>query len=353
MDNVDSHAQHSGNHRGRLYVRVMAAFCSLLLLLISLMLVSVNTHAATLGAFMPKHSAAIVTQTNAISTTNTVIATNTLVLPSPSPIPSPTPTDTPTPPPTATPTPTATPRPSPTPTATTTRPTPTPKAGATPSSSVATATPGPGVTPTARTTPAVVPDQTPTATAATGIPTTTTNNGGGSNTPTTPPPAAPSSSELSMPKIIIGLLFALGLISAIMIVLVVLRNRLLPPLAPNNNLPPSGAKPWQRWRTGSSFNGIVNNNNQGFNYSATTMQNIPTQPGASAMSPSMNPMFANTNNAYGFPPPQQWDQTVNANGFPPPPRSNSANDNGFPPPPRGNTNNANGFPPPPQWGNSP
>ena len=345
MDNVDSHAQHSGNHRGRLYVRMMAAFCSLLLLLISLMLVSVNTDAATRNALMIRNSSVAVTQANTATVPGTTTATDT---------PTPTATNTPTPTPTntPTPTPTATPRPSPTPTATTTKPTPTPKAGSTPSSSVATATPGPGVTPTARTTPAVVPDQTPTATAVTGIPTTTTNNGGGSNTPTTPPPAAPSSSGLSMPKIIIGLLFALGLISAIMIVLVVLRNRLLPPLAPNNNLPPSGAKPWQRWRAGSSFNGIVNNNNQGFNYSATTMQNIPTQPGASAMSPSMNPMFANTNNASGFPPPQQWDQTVNASGFPPPPRSNSANDNGFPPPPRGNSNNANGFPPPQQWGNS-
>ncbi|MGI9059023.1 MAG: hypothetical protein ACR2H5_10635 [Ktedonobacteraceae bacterium] len=131
-----------------------------------------------------------------------------------------------------------------------------------------------------------------------------------------------------------------------------LRNRLLPPMIPNSNLPPSGAKPWQRWRAGSSFNGIVNNNNQGFNYSTTTMQNVPTQLAPPTMPPSMNPMFANTNNN-GFPPPQQWDNTANANGFPPPQQwGNSANDNGFPPPQRGNTNNANGFPPPQQWGNS-
>ncbi len=80
MDNVDSHAQHSSNYRGRRYVRVIAAFCSLLLLLISLMLVSVNTHAATRNAFMTKNSSVAVTQANTATVPGTATATDTPVL---------------------------------------------------------------------------------------------------------------------------------------------------------------------------------------------------------------------------------------------------------------------------------
>ena len=331
-------------------MQTMAALFSLLLVIISLLLVSVNLHAATPGFAVQQKgpSKATATGTTPVTVTQTPTATQ-------SPTPTATATNTPTatatathtPTPTATatriPTATATATQVPTATATTAQSTPTVALGTTPTGVVSTATAT--KKPTAATTATVGGTQTPTA--ISGNPTSNGNGNGGNSNPNGTPPGT-QAGWLSLPAVIIGLLIVLGLVSAALIGLVMLRNRLLPPTVPERILPPSGAQPWKRVRTGS-LNGLTNNQNE-------AMAAVTVPGGVPQLAPIMNATSMNTN-LNGFPPPPQQPQWGNANGFPPPQQQPQwGNTNGFPPPQQqpqwGNTN---GFPPPqqqPQWGNT-
>jgi len=294
-------------------MQTMAALLSLILVIISLLLVSVNLHAATPGFVLQGKGTATATGTTAATNTPTATATA---------------THTPTATATATNTPTATATNTPTATPTTVQSTPTVAFGTTPTRAVSTAT--------------VVGTQTPTA--ISGNPTTTSNgNGGNSNNNGTPPPGT-QAGWLSLPAVIIGLLVVLGLVSAVLIGLVMLRNRLMPPTVPGPMLPPSGARPWTRVRT-ESLNGLTNNQNEAM--TAVTLPGVLPQ-----LAPVMNATSMNTN-ANGFPSLQQQPQWGNANGFPPPQQQPQwGNANGFPPQQQPQWGNANSFPPQQPWGNT-
>src|SRR5436853_176023 len=83
-----------------------------------------------------------------------------------------------------------------------------------------------------------------TATSTTTTPPTTTTDGNGGGTPPTNQPG--SGFGLSFASFITGTLIFLGIVSALLVGLLVLRRRLLPSPTPKVNLPPSGAQPWKR-----------------------------------------------------------------------------------------------------------
>lgn len=337
----------AGRDQSRLYVRVVAALCSLLLMFISLLFITVHSYAASPLAVFKKPTA---TLTQISTSTTTATATDTTT-------PTPTATATNTPTPTAT----ATNTPTPTPTATATRsitPTATargstPTAGTTPTRSVATPTPGATLTP--GTTPTFSTGQTPTTT--TSNPTTTTN-GSGSGSGNNPPLPSSQSNWLPLSSVIPGLLIVLGAVSAILIGLVVLRNRLMPTTTPNANLPPSGAQPWRRVRV-DSLNGVINHQND--LHSAATMPGTPIYTPAPAIAAPVHNMFAQSGtpafaqqstitangNNNGFPPSPQWGHNANTYSFSPPPQwNNTPATPGFPPSQQwNNTPNTSGFPP--------
>ena len=232
---MESGSHSAGNYNVHLYTKILVALVCFILVLFSFIFMVTSSHAADPNQMLDRM--ATITLTGFI---NTATATST-------PTPSPTATNTPTPTPTATktprPTPTATktPRRTPTPTATLSAaviPTATAtRVKATSTVGTVTASPSTGQTPTS------VPG---------GSATTTTNNTGNGT-----PPAGQQGSGLGIvffPLLIGALLFV-----SIVIVLgfLFLRKSLLPPQPLRVNLPPSGAQPWRRVRTGS-MNGNTN-----------------------------------------------------------------------------------------------
>ncbi len=226
-------------------IRMAAAIFCLLLVLVSLMIVQAHSHAANVAA-------------------QTVLDTNTLT-PTGTPTSSPTPTPSPTPRPRPTPTPR--PRPTPTPRP---RPTPAPTMAATPTpAAVATVTPLVKMTATALPTATAGMYQTPTPPAS--APTTTTN-GGGNGTPTQNQPGNGNSSGLGghfIPYIIGSSVFVV-LVSGVLVSLLLVRKRLLPVAVPQQNLPRSGAQPWQRTRPASMHG---NTNMYGYGNGSSPLQN--------------------------------------------------------------------------------
>ena len=312
----DFHRSEPGERRSQTSIQAMAALFSLLLVLISLLLVSVNLHAATTGISGQRKGTPTATMTTTATGTPTATATATNT-PTATATHTPTPTATATKPPTPTPTATT----PPTPTATTAPPTPTATFGATPTHTGSKATTG--VTPTQRTTPTNSVGQTPTS--LSGNSTTTTNGNGNSTTSDTPPPGI-QGSWLSLPAVIIGLLVVLGVISVVLVGLVMLRNRLLPPPVPQSTLPPSGAQPWKRTRSGS-LNGI--SNNQYESMGAATIPDVPSQFASSASPFAMNAISMNANsNSYPPVPQPQWGD--NPNSYPPVPQPQWGDPNSYP-----------------------
>ena len=236
---MDRKTREEGNHRNLLYAKVVAAAFCLFLMLFSLALVHVNSYAAT---------AQQVAKNPGVPLDITVTAS-----PSPGVTPTPSPTNTPTPKPTPKPTPRPTPKPTPRPTP---KPTAAPTTAATAkptttSRATPTATANATATAHAMTTPTST-DQTPTATPLAGAPTTTTNNssGGGNNNNTPSNPPGRFLAQL-IHTIAMSLLALLGLAAAVLVSLMVIRKHLLPSPALQPGLPPSGAQPWKRVRSGS------------------------------------------------------------------------------------------------------
>lgn len=227
--NVDNHntapTKVGKGPKSRHNTQAIAALCSLLLVLVSLLFISIRTH--TTSAASPN---SITFRKSTVTPTLTSTATATITI---------TPTATNTPVPTATRAPTATATQTITPTATTPKPTPT--IGTTPTKAVATSTPKAKLTP--GTTPTVSIVQSPT--------TTTANVSESGDTIHNPSSTTPQSNWLSLSTVTIGLLVVLSIASTFLITLVILRNTLMPTTSPNAKLPPSGAQPWKRVRTDS------------------------------------------------------------------------------------------------------
>ena len=219
----DSHS--AGNYNVHLYTKILVALVCFILVLFSFIFMVTSSHAADPNQMLDRM--ATITLTGFI---NTAKATST-------PTPSPTATNTPTPTPTATKTPRRTPTPTATlsaaviPTATASR------VKATSTVGTVTVSPSTGQTPTS------VP----------GVSATTTTNNTGNGTP----PAGQQGSGLGIVffPLLIGALLFMGIV--IVLGFLLLRKRLLPPQPLRVNLPPSGAQPWRRVRTGS-MNGYTN-----------------------------------------------------------------------------------------------
>ena len=234
---MESGSHSAGNYNVHLYTKILVALVCFILVLFSFIFMVTSSHAADPHQMLDRM--ATITLTGFI---NTAKATST-------PTPSPTATNTPTPTPTATNTPTPTPTetkpPRQTPTATATiaaAATAIPTATATrvkATSTVGTVTSSPST------------GQTPT-TVPGGSATTTTNNTGNGT-----PPAGQQGSGLGIVffPLLIGALLFMGIV--IVLGFLLLRKRLLPPQPLRVNLPPSGAQPWRRVRTGS-MNGYTN-----------------------------------------------------------------------------------------------
>ena len=216
---MESGSHSAGNYNVHLYAKILIALACFILVLFSFIFMVTSSHAADPNQMLDRM--ATITLTGFI---NTATATST-------PTPSPTATKTPRP----TPTKTKTPRRTPTPTATLSAaviPTATATGvKATPTVGTVTASPSTGQTPTS------VPG---------GSATTTTNNTGNGT-----PPAGQQGSGLGIVffPLLIGALLFLGIV--IVLGFLLLRKRLLPPQPLRVNLPPSGAQPWRRVRTGS------------------------------------------------------------------------------------------------------
>src|SRR6266704_3551407 len=226
---MESGSHSAGNYYVHLYAKILVALVCFILVLFSFIFMVTSSHAADNNHMQDR--IATITLTRFINTT-TATATST---------PTPTATNTPRPTPTATKTPRRTPTPTATlsaaataiPTATATR------VKATSTVGTVTASPTTGQTPTS------VPG---------GSATTTTNNTGNGT-----PPAGQQGSGLGIVffPLLIGALLFMGIV--IVLGFLLLRKRLLPPQPLRVNLPPSGAQPWRRVRTGS-MNGSMNGN---------------------------------------------------------------------------------------------
>src|SRR6266581_3034721 len=219
----DSHS--AGNYNVHLYTKILVALVCFILVLFSFIFMVTSSHAADPNQMLDRM--ATITLTGFINTATAISK----------PTPTPTATNTPTPTPTAT----KTPRPTPTPTATLSAaviPTATATGvKATPTVGTVTASPSTGQTPTS------VPG---------GSATTTTNNTGNGT-----PPAGQQGSGwgIAFFPLLIGALLFMGIVIVFGFLLV--RKSLLPPQPVKVNLPPSGAQPWRRVRTGS-MNGNTN-----------------------------------------------------------------------------------------------
>jgi hypothetical protein len=338
---MESETQAEDDRSSRPYLHIIAAVFCLMLVLVSLMLVNVSTHAAAPGVQQTHKLASLDTPT-LVPTTTTPLSP----LASPSgtstvtPTNTPTPTDTPTPTPTSTPTPTPTDIPTPTPRPTHT-PTPIPTRSITPTATPTLATTPQGTATATTATPVPTSTQSvgalPTPTTIPGAPTTTTNDN------STPPQNQPGSSSTttngnSFFTFIVAALIFVAIVSAGLAGLVLLRKRLLPSPASQQSLPPSGAKPWKRTREGSLHG---NTNFDSFDNGPNMSQEAVVNPLATFM--------ANTaNTVNGFPPAGNSAFPGTMNGFPPTHTSSTGgfpvNGNGFPP-------NAGGFPPNTQFSN--
>ncbi len=236
---MESGSNSAGNYNVHLYAKILVALVCFILVLFSFIFMVTSSHAADPNQMQDRMATITITLTSFI---NTATATST---------PTPTPTATNTPTPTAT----RTPRPTPTPTATKTpRRTPTPTAtlsAAATAIPTATATRVKATSTVGTVTASPTIGQTPTSVPGASATTTTNNTGNGT------PPSGQQGSGLGIvffPLLIGALLFV-----SIVIVLgfLFLRKSLLPPQPLRVNLPPSGAQPWRRVRTGS-MNGNTN-----------------------------------------------------------------------------------------------
>ncbi len=234
---MESGSPSPGNYNVRLYARMLAALLCFIVVLFSFLFMSANSQAA--ASRQRSDQSATVT----LSTIKTSTATSTPTI-------TPTATNTPMPTPTATstpkPTPTATRHPRQTPTATATMAATTPAATAT----VVQATSTTGTVTTSSST-GQTPTSVPTASATATITTTTTNYADNGTARTGPP--AGGFGITSFP-FMSGALVFLGLVSVFLIGFLLLRQRLLLPQPVPVNLPPSGAQPWRRVRSGSLHN---------------------------------------------------------------------------------------------------
>ena len=224
---MESGSHSTGNYNVHLYAKILAALVCFILVLFSFIFMVTSSYAADTNQM--QDLMATITLTGFI---NTATATSTPTL---------TPTATNTPTPTAT----RTPRQTPTPTATlSAAATAIPTATATrvkATSTVGTVTASPTI------------GQTPTSVPG-GSATTTTNNTGNGT-----PPTGQQGSGLGIVffPLLIGALLFMGIV--IVLGFLFLRKSLLPPQPLRVNLPPSGAQPWRRVRTGS-MNGSLNGN---------------------------------------------------------------------------------------------
>jgi hypothetical protein len=326
---MESETQAEDDRSSRPYLHIIAAVFCLMLVLVSLMLANVSTHAATSGVQQAHKLASLDTPTLVPTTT---IPLSPLVSPSDTStvIPTDTPTDTPTPTPTDTPTPTPTPTNTPTPTPTPTHtPTPVPTRSITPTATLTVATTPQGTTIPTTVTPVPTSTSTqpagaiPTSTTIPGAPTTTTN---GSGIPPQNQPGSNNTNGNSFFTFIVAALIFVAIVSAGLAGLVLLRKRLLPSPALQQTLPPSGAKPWKRTREGS-LDGNTNFHN------FDNGPNMSQEAGANTLAA----FIANTaNTVNGFPPAGNNAFPGTMNGFPP---THTSNTGGFP-------GNGNGFPPP-------
>jgi|SRR2546423_582251 len=228
---MESGSHSTGNYNVHLYAKILAALVCFILVLFSFIFMVTSSHAADTNQMQDRM--ATITLTGFINTATTT-STPTLT-PTATNTPTPTPTATRTPRPT--PTETKTPRRTPTPTATlSAAATAIPPATATrvkATSTVGTVTASPTI------------GQTPTSVPG-GSATTTTNNTGNGT-----PPSGQQGSGLGIVffPLLIGALLFMGIV--IMLGFLFLRKSLLPPQPLRVNLPPSGAQPWRRVRTGS------------------------------------------------------------------------------------------------------
>ncbi len=231
---MNSKTNNVGDRKVRPTAHIIAVALCLLLMLMSFALVNATSLNASAHHANKQTYSIPATDTSTPSPTDTSTPSPTIT-PTPSPTTPPTPTKTPTPKPTPKPTSTPTSAPGVTPTATTSQPTPTTQPGTTPTSS----------------------DNSQTPTAISGVPNTNTNNGnnGGNNNIPTPP--SDGGFSLSPSTVSIGLLTLFGFGGALFVGLLLLRKRFLPRPVPQASLPPSGAQPWRRVRSGS-LNGITN-----------------------------------------------------------------------------------------------
>src|SRR6266700_5426018 len=226
---MESGSHSAGNYNVHLYAKILVALVCFILVLFSFIFMVTSSHAADTNHMQDR--IATITLTRFINTT-TATATST---------PTPTATTTPRPTPTAT----KTPRRTPTPTATlSAAATAIPTATATmvkATSTVGTVTASPTI------------GQTPTSVPGWSATTTTNNTGNGT------PPSGQQGSGLGMVffPLLIGALLFMGIV--IVLGFLFLRKSLLPPQPLRVNLPPSGAQPWRRVRTGS-MNGSMNGN---------------------------------------------------------------------------------------------
>jgi hypothetical protein len=232
---MESGSPSPGNYNVRLYARMLAALLCFIVVLFSFLFMSANSQASASRQRSDQSA------TFTLSTIKTSTATST-------PTATPTATNTPTPTATSTPkpTPTATRHPERTPTATATMAATTPAATAT----VVQATSTTGTVTTSSST-GQTPTSVPTASATATITTTTTNYTDNGTARTGPP--AGGFGITSFP-FMSGALVFLGLVSVFLIGFLLLRQRLLLPQPVPVNLPPSGAQPWRRVRSGSLHN---------------------------------------------------------------------------------------------------
>ena len=232
---MESGSHSAGNYNVHLYTKILVVLVCFILVLFSFIFMVTSSHAADPNQMLDRM--ATITLTGFINTATAISK----------PTPTPTATNTPTP------TPTATKTPRPTPTATKTpRRTPTPTATlsaaviptATASRVKATSTVG---------TVTVSPSTGQTPTSVPGVSATTTTNNTGNGTP----PAGQQGSGwgIAFFPLLIGALLFMGIVIVFGFLLV--RKSLLPPQPVKVNLPPSGAQPWRRVRTGS-MNGNTN-----------------------------------------------------------------------------------------------
>ncbi len=224
----DSHSR--GDYNVHLYANILATLLCFMLVLFSFIFIDANSHAAASkqgpGQSDTVMLTSVKTGTATSTPTPTPTATNT---PTPTATNTPTPTPTKTKPPRQTPTATATIAAAATaiPTATATR------VKATPTVGTVTSSPSTGQTPTS------VPGESAT--------TITSSSGNG-----TPPASQPKDGfGTALFPFITGTLVFLGIVSTFLIGFLLLRKYLLPLQPVKVNLPPSGAQPWRRVRTGS------------------------------------------------------------------------------------------------------